>query len=142
MTTNSFADIGSYNWQPVSAYQTVQSLIQQEVDQGLWANQAHVDGWCSTSVAPVQGADNSWVIYTYQLISDSTQTTTVVWPAGWPAPAENINGQLPNHFFSGGTTSSSTTTDSVSRVPTRQALYETYASPTGQPTYKAAGACI
>ncbi|MGH2480275.1 MAG: hypothetical protein ACRDHW_11515, partial [Ktedonobacteraceae bacterium] len=102
MTTSSFANTSSLSWQPASAYQTILSTIQNEVNQGLWTNQEHIDDWCCILVSPPQGMNNSWVIHTYQLTKNSSQQTTVIWPAGWPAPSENINGQLPSHFFSSG----------------------------------------
>jgi hypothetical protein len=140
MATSSFADIS--NWLPTEAYESVQSMIQNEVSQGLWDNQTHIDGWCMIAVSPTQGLNNSWVTYTYQLISDNTQTTTVIWPSGWPAPAENINGELPGHFFSGGTTGGSTETSDSVGVGVEAVLYETYAAPANPPTYKTAGDCV
>jgi hypothetical protein len=141
MATSSFSEISTYSWAPTSTYETIQSMIQAEVNQGLWANEAHIDGWCCILASPLQGANNSWLTYTYQLISDNTQTATVIWPAGWPAPSENINGQLPQHFFSNQTKSGSSTPGAIG-VGMKAVLYETYASPSGQPTYKAAGACL
>lgn len=139
MATSSFADISE--WQLAEAYQEIQAMIQDEVNQGLWENQMHIDTWCMIAISPTQGQENSWVTYTYHLISDHTQTATVIWPAGWPAPAENINGQLPSHFFSAGTTSGSSGTPTAVGVSTGMVLYETYAAPANQPTYKAAGDC-
>ena len=135
MATSSFVDIS--NWLP-EAYATIQSMIQEEVNQGLWSNQGHIDGWCTIAVSPTQGMNNSWVIYTYQRISDSSQTMTVIWPAGWPAPAENINGELPAHFFS----SSTTGTSGATSLSIQKALFETYAAPANRPTYKEAGKCV
>lgn len=137
MATSSFASTSVYNWQPVTVYQAIQSTIQSEVDQGLWANQVNSDGWCCVATSPPQGANSSWVVYTYQLISDRTQKTTVVWPAGWPPPAENINGQLPSHFFSGPSNSSSGVVSQNT-----EPLYQVYPSPTTQPVYKSAGTCV
>lgn len=141
MATSSFADTSTYTWQPTSVYQTIQSTIQNEVNQGLWANTEHIDGWCCIQVSPPQGLNNSWVIYTYQLIRDSSQKTTVIWPAGWPAPAENTNGHLPSYFFSSGTTSSSGTSG-IASINTEKALYQTQNAPTSAPAYKTAGSCI
>jgi hypothetical protein len=141
MATSSFADIS--NWQPTATYGTIQAMIQNEVSQGLWANQMHIDGWCTVAVSGPIGLGNSWVTYTYQLISDNTQTATVIWPAGWPAPAENINGELPSHFFSNSTTSTggSTVVSGAVGVQIEAALYQTSAAPGNQPTYKVAGEC-
>jgi len=143
MATGSFSEISNYDWAPTSTYQTIQSMILAEVEQGLWANEDHIDGWCFILASPLQGVNNSWVTYTYQLMSDNTQTTTVIWPAGWPAPSENINGQLPSHFFSKQSTGGgSTSTPGAIGIAVEEVLYETYTSPSGQPTYKAAGACL
>lgn len=139
MATRSFADIS--DWQPTTAYQEIQAMIQDEVNQGLWDNLEHIDTWCMIAVSPTQGLENSWVTYTYHLISDHTQTATVIWPACWPAPAENVNGQLPHHFFSAGTASGSSKTPTSIGVSIEAALYETYTAPAKQPTYKAAGDC-
>src|SRR5260370_42051828 len=106
MATNSFADITNHNWQ--SAFQSIQSMIQKEVEQGLWANYAQPTGWCSISVSPPHGGNNSWTTHTYCHTKDSTQTASLIWPAGWPSPAENVNGDLPCHFFAGTSTISST----------------------------------
>lgn len=132
MATGSFADIS--NWLPEAAYSAIQTMIQNEVSQGLWENQDHIDGWCTIATSPKQGLDNSWVTYTYQLISDNTQTITVIWPAGWPAPAENINGELPGHFFSSETAGG--------LAGGSGPIHKTYAAPANQPTYKIAGDCV
>lgn len=140
---DSFADVNTYEWAPTAAYQSLQTMIQNEVSQGLWANEDHIDGWCFILVSSPQGVNSSWVTYTYQLRSDNTQKATVIWPAGWPAPAENINGQLPSHFFSNQTTGSGTTMQSGAvGVSVEEVLYMTYASPTSPPTYKIAGECM
>ncbi len=138
MATSSFADIS--NWQPTTTYEAIQTTIQNQVTQGLWANEMHIDGWCMVEVSGPIGLNNSWVTYTYQLISDNTQTATVIWPAGWPAPSENINGQLPT-FFTSGTTSGSSKAPGAIGVQIEAALYQTSPAPSGQPTYKAAGEC-
>lgn len=135
MANSSFYNVSSQNWLPETIYQTIQVTIQEEVDQGLWANQAHTDGWCCIFTSQPQGVNNSWVTYTYQLISDNTQKATVVWPAGWPPPAENINGLLPSHFFS----SQSSLLASAGSIGS---LSQTSAAPAFQPTYKPAGECI
>lgn len=137
MATDSFADINQYDWLPITAYQTILSLILAEVEQGLWANSAHPDDWCCINTSPPHGVNNSWVTYTYQLISDITQALSLVWPAGWSPPAENINGELPSHFFAGATTSMPT-----GAAPTAQPFHETYAAPATQPAYKSAGLCV
>ncbi|MGH2509443.1 MAG: hypothetical protein ACRDHZ_18860 [Ktedonobacteraceae bacterium] len=142
MATNSFDGISNCDWPSVAAYQNLQSVIQAEVAQGLWANQLHVDGWCFILASPPQGVNNSWVTYTYRGISDNTQTTTVIWPVGWPAPAEDINGQLPSHFFTDIMISSATTTSDTVGVNSIGLLYETYAAPASQPSYKPAGDCV
>lgn len=139
MATSSFADISG--WLP-EVYSTIQDMIQDEVNQGLWENQEHIDGWCAIAVSPTQGINNSWVTYTYQLMSNNDQTTTITWPAGWPAPAENINGELPGHFFSGSTSGGSTKTPGAIGVGIENILFETYAAPANQPTYKIAGTCV
>lgn len=147
MATNSFDGITNYVWQPTTGYEQLQSNIQAEVDQGLWANQTHIDGWCLIASLPSQGFNNSWVTYTYQSKADNTQTTTVIWPAGWPAPAENINGQLPSHFFTSSAPTTSTTSSSATMSPnvvsvnSIEMLYQVYTAPTAQPTYKIAGEC-
>lgn len=137
MATSSFEDVSTLSWQPSSVYQEILSTIQGEVEQGLWTNEERIDGWCCIEVSPPQGQNESWVIYTYQLIADTTQQMTVIWPAGWSAPAENINGQLPCHFFSGG---SSSTTE-VAIINPEVAFYKANAAPGTQPTYKLAGSC-
>lgn len=142
MATSSFADASATSWQPSSAYQTIQTTIQNEVSQGLWTNAEHIDGWCCIQTSPPQGANNSWVIYTYQLIRDTTQKATVIWPAGWPPPAENINGQLPSHFFSGSTSSGSTATPQIAMINPTTLLYQTQNAPTTAPAYKVAGECV
>ena len=136
MATSSFADVS--NWQSAQC-QTIQSTIQQEVAQGLWENGDHKDTWCMVATSPVQGFDNLWIIYTYQLISDPTQITTVPWPANWPAPAENINGQLPGYFFSGQVASSIQPRGGGGET---QPFFQVYAPPSPQPTYKLAGECV
>lgn len=136
MATSSFADVSS--WQSAQ-YQTIQSTIQQEVAEGLWENEDHVDGWCLVATSPPQGFNNLWVIYTYQLISDPTHTTTVVWPANWSAPAENINGQLPSYFFTGQVASSIQPRGGGGE---NQPFYQVYAPPSSRPTYKLAGDCL
>ncbi len=146
MATDSFVDIIDYNWLPTTAYQEVLAMIQAEVEQGLWANQAHLDGWCNIATSAPHGVNNSWVTYTYQLISDITKTITLIWPVGWPPPAENINGELPGHFFAGTATGTATitpeeTVSSGSGTITAQPLHKTYAAPAGQPTYKPANMC-
>lgn len=138
MATSSFEDASTLSWEPSSVYQEILSAIQDEVEQGLWTNQERIDGWCCIDVSPPQGQNNSWVTYTYQLTKDTTQQMTVIWPAGWSAPAENINGQLPCHFFSGG---SSSTPDAVV-IGLEVDFYKANAAPNAQPTYKLAGSCI
>lgn len=138
MASSSFEDISTQNWEPASLYQAVQSRIQSEVDQGLWANQVQPHGWCNVLTSAPHGVNNSWVTHTYQRIGDPTQTSTVTWPAGWPAPAENINGELPTHFFaSAANTSSSVHNDSLA-LP----LPQVFAAPVTPPTYKPAGECL
>ncbi len=141
MATHSFAEISNYNWQPTTAYQAIQSMIQNEVNQGLWANQIHPNDWCCISTTPPQGAQNSWVTYTYQRISDHTQTDTVTWPVGWPAPADNINGQLPSHFFTGTTNGSGATSEAMG-VSIGVALFTAQAAPSSSLAYKPAGECM
>src|SRR4051812_10610169 len=99
MPTPSFSDISSHNWLPSTIYEVVQSTIQEEVEQGHWENEAHIDTWCTIAVSEVQGVDNTWVTHTYCNKNDRSQITTVLWPASWPPPAENIHGHLPSHFF-------------------------------------------
>jgi len=130
MATSSFDFIE--DWES-TLYQTIQLMIQEEVTQGLWENEAHLDTWCAINTSPTQGFGNLWVEHTYQRQDDPSQTITVVWPAQWPAPAENINGELPCHFFSGQTSSRNT----LAR-PT----FQISAPPAYQPTYKPAGECI
>lgn len=120
------------SWQ-TSLYQALQSMIEEEVAQGLWENQEHLDTWCTINTSPAQGFENLWVLHTYQRMGDSTETITVIWPAQWPAPAENINGELPCHFFSG-----SATKGTALAMPT----FQVSAPPAFQPTYKPAGECI
>lgn len=140
MATNSFADISTHNWEPTSMYQELQSLIQNEVNQGLWANQAQPNGWCNVVTSAPHGVNNSWVTHTYQRISDPTQTCTVTWPAGWPAPAENINGELPAHFFaSTSTTSPGALSTSIAEA---EPLSRTSAAPATPPSYKPVGECV
>jgi hypothetical protein len=146
MATDSFANVSHTNWLPATAYQSIQTSIQQEVGQGVWANREHTDGWCFIGASTPYGINNSWVTYTYQLISDSTQTATVIWPAAWPAPAENINGQLPTHFFN--VTFNTAASSNImgldsgeSGAITTQPLYQLYVAPVNKVTYKAAGIC-
>jgi hypothetical protein len=141
MATSSFEGITDHNWQPATTYQAVQSTIQAEVEQGLWANQVKPNGWCFIQTSPPLGANASWVTHTYQSISDRTQTASVIWPAGWPAPAENVNGQLPSHFFTNAPTSGTTVTPGIMSIGT-EPLHETTTAPTSQPTYKPAGECV
>lgn len=146
MATSSFGDISSCTWPSVAAFQQCQATIQNEVEQGLWDNGMHIDGWCLIATSGPQGSGNTWVAYTYQNKADNTQTATVIWPAGWPAPAENINGQLPSNFFTGSTsataTSGTTAVANAMVVNSIEVLYQVYDAPTSQPTYKAAGECV
>lgn len=130
MATSSFAYIE--NWES-TLYQTIQSMIQEEVAQGLWENQEHLDTWCTIDSAPVEGFEDLWVLHTYQRQGDSIETITVIWPATWPPPAENINGELPCHFFAGQTGSGTALT-----LPP----FQVSAPPTFQPVYKPAGECV
>lgn len=139
MATISFADISNYNWQPTTVYQAIQTLIQEEVNQGLWTNEAHIDSWCFVLVSSPWGVNNSWVTYTYQLSTDTTQRKTVNWPCGWPAPSENINGDLPHHFFSG---IANAPTSGLSPAVIGGAPHASSASPSGQPAYRIAGDCV
>jgi hypothetical protein len=120
------------SWE-TSLYQTIQLMIEEEVTQGLWENHEHLDTWCTINSAPAQGFENLWVVHTYQRMGDPTETLTVIWPVDWPAPAENINGELPCHFFSG-----QTTKGTALALPT----FQVSAPPASQPTYKPAGECI
>jgi hypothetical protein len=130
MATSSFAYIE--NWES-NLYQTIQSIILEEVTQGLWENQDHLDTWCAVDRSPTQGFENLWVLHTYQRLNNPSQTITVIWPADWPAPAENINGELPCHFFSGQT---------GSKTALVMPPFQVSAPPTFQPVYKPAGECI
>lgn len=138
MTTHSFSDISSQNWQPTTTYQVIQEAIQSEVEQGLWENEAHIDTWCTIAVSEAQGVDNSWVTHTYQNTSNPSQTTTVLWPANWPPPAENKFGQLPSHFFIRQAHGTGTRPGVLAVL----VLSEVEAAPNSQPTYKPAGICI
>ncbi len=138
MANSSFEDISTHNWGPASTYQALQTLIQNEVNQGLWANQAQPQGWCSIATSAPHGVNNSWVTHTYQQINNPTQTSVVVWPAGWPAPAENIHGELPAHFFASASTTSHGAVDASIAEP----LSQTSAAPTTPPTYKPTGQCV
>ncbi len=138
MATSSFEDISTQSWEPTSLYQEIQTRIQSEVDQGLWANQEQIYGWCNLLTSTPYGVNNSWVTHTYQRIGDPTQTSTVIWPAGWPAPAENINGELPTHFFASATNTPSGGPNDSLALP----LPQTSAAPTTTPTYKPAGSCL
>lgn len=150
MATSSFEDISEQVWEPTSSYQTLQIMIQSEVEQGLWINQTQPDGWCLIATSDPHGVSDSWVTHTYQYISDLTQTSVVIWPAGWPAPAENINGDLPCHFFASGSTVSNTSVStSVSTTSTEASsgsmavpFSQTSAAPTTPPTYRIAGRCV
>lgn len=137
MATGSFADIENHNWQPGTSYQSVQTQIQQEVNQGLWQNQAHPDTWCCIQTSAPHGTGNSWVTHTYQHSSNPTLKGSVVWPAGWPPPAENINSVLPSHFFGSSTGGGGTAPGALS-LPVSQ----TTSAPTSQPGYKPAGLCM
>lgn len=138
MATTSFANISSLNWQPSTTYQAVQETIQAEVDQGLWENEVHIDAWCMIAVSELQGVGDSWVVYTYQNKNDHSQTATVLWPAGWPAPAENKNGQLPGHFFVRSSSGTGQNPGALAAI----VLSDTDIAPTTQPTYKPAGSCL
>jgi hypothetical protein len=139
MATDSFSDIGNLSWEPTTAYQEVQSTIQSEVNQGLWANTTSPNDWCSVETSPTYGPNDSWVTINYQSASDPTQTAAVTWPAGWPPPAANTQGQLPSHFFASvaaPTSGSSSLAESGARPSST-----TVAAPAAPPTYKPAGAC-
>ena len=146
MATDSFANVSKVTWEPVTAYQSIQTSIQQEVGQGLWANQERTDGWCCIGTSSPYGVNNSWVTYTYQLISDIAQTASVIWPAGWSAPAENINGELPNNFFAV-TFNSAASSNIMGLDPgsgsgtTTTPLYALHAAPVSKLVYKTAGIC-
>lgn len=135
--STSFANISGLNWQPTTTYQSVQTGIQTEVDQGLWDNDVHIDIWCTIAVSETQGVDNSWVTYTYRNGNDNSQST-VLWPAGWPAPAENKNGQLPSHFFVRRTSGGGTNPGGIAIL----VLSDVATAPTIKPPYKVAGTCI
>lgn len=136
MPTTSFSDISSVNWQPSTTYQAVQSSIQSEVNQGVWDNDAHIDIWCTIAVSPPQGVNNSWVTFTYS--NSNSQTQTVLWPSGWPAPAEDKNGRLPSHFFVRTTGGTGAHPGAIAV----QVLSDTDTAPAAQPAYRVARACI
>jgi cytoskeletal protein RodZ len=153
MATSSFANINDQNWEPTSMYQQVQIMIQSEVDQGLWENHEQPSGWCLIATSDPHGVSSSWVTHTYQQISDTTQTSTVIWPASWPPPAENVNGELPAHFFSSVSTTVTQTSafsptslsagaSTTGEGNTAKPLSQTSAAPVNPPTYRVAGQCV